>query len=197
MKARLLFFLTALVLLLPTLSSCVSDTKKEGVMQATFTAPDNGEPLREVSAPPSAPPLVSVNGVEAPLLSYEWWDGSEVVSDSPTGGGNALALPQTNIEVNRITITVDYVTPPDSAEFRFFTEISDQGIPSNELTPIICENQSACDWVLNKKTSVISFPKPERAVVVVVMLFYGNVLNENDDTVPAIDNYASYGMRVK
>ncbi len=99
--------------------------------------------------PPAVPPSVAVNGTPVPVLSSEWYSGSDgsISTQHPDDPGDTSGLPRTAAEDGRIRIRVVPGSRPSGLDVRFFLDVDGSGVPASPQPTISCtEPGSVCDW---------------------------------------------------
>ena len=147
-----------------------------------------------VDDPPVQPPIVSVVGMQATLLSSQWLDEATglVVRDYP--GERMEAGDMAAVEWSEtLAITISAVARPMFLSIRYFAGIQD-GIPQSPADPINCISLSdPCLMAVSGDHIELSVAAPADALAMVLDVMYAIPVGP-DGSLPEASDNASYGV---
>lgn len=174
------------------LASCsASEVEQESTNPASIvTTPDteieksikheteNSSQLLLLDPPPKSVPSLTMNGTVVPVLSQEWVNSEELVTQRPDSE-SADALPLIEFS-EALSLTVSSATRPAAFEVYFFSDISASGEPVGKPRFIDCLEDSACVQVSASSGLLVELPLDMDTQVVVVFIDYALRMQEID-----------------
>ncbi len=180
------------------LVACGGASPKES-STTTPTGPTSAAPsgavLVRAAEPPANPPVMTINEIDVPVLSYEWWSRAKntMARHYPSDGFRLDSLPRISVPRSPITLAIAASAQPERVELKLFDSVSGDH-PAGERHSVVCTQ--LCGSILAGNAVTLQVDIPPTAKIAVLMFFWGVPLDPAHPLEPvAAYDYASYAFR--